>query len=418
MTTGKNYGIHIIVIIYDIKGNKIMIYLDNAATTAVSSTALSAMLPCLTAEYGNPSSLYTLGQHAKELLEDARETFAKYLNAARPEEITFTSGGSEADNQALLSAAALGEKKGKKHIISTKFEHHAILHTLRKLEKHGFEVTLLDIPADGVITADEVKAALRPDTCLVTVMFANNEIGTIQPIPEIGKLCREAGVLFHTDAVQAAGHLPIDVQAMNIDMLSISAHKFHGPKGVGVLYAKRGIPLVNVIEGGAQERGKRAGTENMPGIRGAAAAFQEACENMEKNAAHMRPLRDKLIAGLTQIPHTVLNGDAERRLPSNVNVCFEGIEGESLLLKLDEKGIAASSGSACTSGSLDPSHVLLVIGRPHEVAHGSLRLSLSETITEADIDYVLSVIPGIVNYLRDMSPVWDELVHGQRKHLI
>ena len=395
-----------------------MIYLDNAATTAVSKTALDAMLPCLTEDYGNPSSLYTLGQRAAERLYDARQTFAKYLNAARPEEITFTSGGSEADNQAILSAAALGEKKGKKHVISTKFEHHAVLHTLQKLEKHGFEVTLLDIPPDGVITADEVRAALRPDTCLVTIMFANNEIGTIQPIPEIGKLCREAGVLFHTDAVQAAGHLPIDVQAMDIDMLSLSAHKFHGPKGVGALYVRRGFPLVNVIEGGAQERGKRAGTENLPGICGAAAAFEEACTNMEKNAAHLIPLRDKLIAGLTAIPHTVLNGDAKRRLPGNVNVCFEGIEGESLLLLLDAKGIAASSGSACTSGSLDPSHVLLALGRPHEVAHGSLRLSFSEYNTEAEIDYILQEVPEVVSYLRNISPVWDELEKGQRPHLI
>ena len=395
-----------------------MIYLDNAATTAVSKTALDAMLPCLTEDYGNPSSLYTLGQRAAERLYDARQTFAKYLNAARPEEITFTSGGSEADNQAILSAAALGEKKGKKHVISTKFEHHAVLHTLQKLEKHGFEVTLLDIPPDGVITVDEVRAALRPDTCLVTIMFANNEIGTVQPIPEIGKLCREAGVLFHTDAVQAAGHLPIDVQAMDIDLLSLSAHKFHGPKGVGVLYTRRGIPLTNVIEGGAQERGKRAGTENTAGICGAAAAFREACENMEQNAAHMRPLRDKLIAELTKIPHSVLNGDPVRRLPGNVNLCFEGIEGESLLLLLDGKGIAASSGSACTSGSLDPSHVLLALGRPHEVAHGSLRLTLSEATTEEEVDYVLSVLPGIVEYLRDMSPVWDELERGIRKHQI
>ena len=335
-----------------------------------------------------------------------------------PREITFTSGGSEADNQALRSAAALGARKGKKHIISTKFEHHAILHTLEALEKEGYEVTLLDIPSDGVVTAEQVKAALRPDTCLVSVMFANNEIGTIQPIPEIGRVCREAGVLFHTDAVQAAGHLPIDVAAMDIDLLSLSAHKFHGPKGVGVLYAKRGIPLVNVIYGGAQERGKRAGTENVPGICGAAAAFAEACANMEKNAAYLTPLRDKLIAGLTAIPHTVLNGDAKCRLPGNVNVCFEGIEGESLLLLLDGKGIAASSGSACTSGSLDPSHVLLALGRPHEVAHGSLRLSLSEYNTPEEIDYILAEVPGIVRYLREMSPVWDELEQGKRPHLI
>ena len=393
------------------------VYADNAATTAVSDAALAAMLPCFREEYGNPSSLYTVGQRAKEKMEEARETFARGLGA-EPREITFTSGGSEADNQALRSAALLGARKGKKHIISTKFEHHAILHTLEALEKEGYEVTLLDIPSDGVVTAEQVKAALRPDTCLVSVMFANNEIGTIQPIPEIGRVCREAGVLFHTDAVQAAGHLPIDVAAMDIDLLSLSAHKFHGPKGVGVLYAKRGIPLVNVIYGGAQERGKRAGTENVPGICGAAAAFAEACANMEKNAAYLTPLRDKLIAGLTAIPHTVLNGDAKCRLPGNVNVCFEGIEGESLLLLLDGKGIAASSGSACTSGSLDPSHVLLALGRPHEVAHGSLRLSLSEYNTPEEIDYILAEVPGIVSYLREMSPVWDELEKGQRPHLI
>ena len=393
------------------------VYADNAATTAVSDTALAAMLPCFQEVYGNPSSLHSPGQRAAERLAAARETFARGLGGD-PREITFTSGGSEADNQALRSAAALGARKGKKHIISTKFEHHAILHTLEALEKEGYEVTLLDIPADGVVTAEQVKAALRPDTCLVSVMFANNEIGTIQPIPEIGKVCREAGVLFHTDAVQAAGHLPIDVAAMDIDLLSLSAHKFHGPKGVGVLYARRGIPLVNVIYGGAQERGKRAGTENIPGICGAAAAFAEACANLEKNAAYLKPLRDKLIAGLTAIPHTVLNGDAERRLPGNVNVCFEGIEGESLLLLLDGKGIAASSGSACTSGSLDPSHVLLALGRPHEVAHGSLRLSLSEYNTPEEIDYILAEVPGIVRYLREMSPVWDELEQGKRPHLI
>ena len=393
------------------------VYADNAGTSAVSEAALAAMLPCLREDYGNPSTLYTLGQRAKEKLENARETFARNLNAD-PREITFTSGGSEADNQALRSAAALGAKQGKKHIISTKFEHHAILHTLQALEKEGFEVTLLDIPPDGVITVDQVKAALRPDTCLVTIMFANNEIGTIQPIPEIGKLCREAGVLFHTDAVQAAGHLPIDVQAMDIDMLSISAHKFHGPKGVGVLYAKRGIPLVNVIYGGSQERGKRAGTENVAGACGAAAAFDEACAHLEENAAYLTGLRDKLIAGITAIPHTVLNGDAKRRVPGNVNVCIEGIEGESLLLLLDAKGIAASSGSACTSGSLDPSHVLLALGRPHEVAHGSLRLSLSDYNKPEEIDYILEVLPGIVEYLRNMSPVWDELEKGQREHLI
>lgn len=393
------------------------IYADNAATTAVSKTALTAMMPCFQEVYGNPSSLHGPGQRAAEKLVSAREIFARHLNA-QPREITFTSGGSEADNQALRSAAALGARKGKKHIISTKFEHHAILHTLQALEKEGFEVTLLDIPPDGVVTAEQVKAAIRPDTCLVTVMFANNEIGTIQPIPEIGQVCREAGVLFHTDAVQAAGHLPIDVETMHIDMLSLSAHKFHGPKGVGVLYARRGIPLENVIYGGAQERGKRAGTENIPGICGAAAALDEACVSMEENAAYLAPLRDKLIAGLTAIPHTVLNGDPVRRLPGNVNLCFEGIEGESLLLLLDAKGIAASSGSACTSGSLDPSHVLLALGRPHEVAHGSLRLTFSEYNKPEEIDYMLEVIPKIVSYLREMSPVWDELEKGQRPHLI
>ena len=393
------------------------VYADNAGTSAVSEAALAAMLPCLREDYGNPSTLYTLGQRAKEKLENARETFARNLNAD-PREITFTSGGSEADNQALRSAAALGAKQGKKHIISTKFEHHAILHTLQALEKEGFEVTLLDIPPDGVITVDQVKAALRPDTCLVTIMFANNEIGTIQPIPEIGKLCREAGVLFHTDAVQAAGHLPIDVQAMDIDMLSISAHKFHGPKGVGVLYAKRGIPLVNVIYGGSQERGKRAGTENVAGACGAAAAFDEACAHLEENAAYLTGLRDKLIAGITAIPHTVLNGDAKRRLPGNVNICFEGIEGESLLLLLDDKGICASSGSACTSGSLDPSHVLLAIGRPHEVAHGSLRLSLGEENTAEEVEYMVRTVTEVVEYLRSISPVWRELESGRKEFML
>jgi cysteine desulfurase len=393
------------------------VYADNAATTAVSDVALAAMLPCFQEVYGNPSSLHSPGQRAAEKLASAREIFARHLNA-QPREITFTSGGSEADNQALRSAAVLGARKGKKHIISTKFEHHAILHTLTALEKEGYEVTLLDIPPNGVISAQQVKDAIRPDTCLVTVMFANNEIGTIQPIAEIGEICHEAGVLFHTDAVQAAGHLPIDVEAMHIDMLSLSAHKFHGPKGVGVLYARKGIVLSNVIYGGAQERGKRAGTENIPGICGAAAAFDAACSTMAQNAAHMTPLRDKLIEGLTAIPHTILNGDPKIRLPGNVNICFEGVEGESLLLLLDAKGIAASSGSACTSGSLDPSHVLLALGRPHEVAHGSLRLSLSEYNTAEEIDYILAEVPGIIEYLRNMAPVWDELEKGERPHLI
>lgn len=393
------------------------VYADNAATTAVSETALNAMLPCFREIYGNPSSLHTPGQLAAEKLDHARTIFARHLGA-QPREITFTSGGSEADNQALRSAAALGAKQGKRHILSTKFEHHAILHTLSRLEREGFAVTLLDIPPDGVVTAEQVRQALRPDTVLVSVMFANNEIGTVQPIAEIGAVCRQAGVLFHTDAVQAAGHLPIDVEGMNIDLLSLSAHKFHGPKGVGVLFARRGIPLVNVIEGGAQERGKRGGTENLPGICGAAAAFDEACAQLERNAAYLIPLRNKLIAGLTRLPHTVLNGDPARRLPGNVNVCFEGIEGESLLLKLDDAGVAASSGSACTSGSLDPSHVLLALGRPHEVAHGSLRLTLSEYNTPEEIDYLLEILPDIVSYLRNISPVWDELERGVRPHLI
>ena len=393
------------------------VYMDNAATTAVSKAALDAMIPCLQEVYGNPSSLHTPGQLAAEKLAAAREVFAKHLNA-EPREIIFTSGGSEADNQALRTAAVLGARKDKKHIISTKFEHHAILHTLQALQKEGYEVTLLDIPENGVVTAQQVKEAIRPDTCLVTVMFANNEIGTIMPIAEIGAVCREAGVLFHTDAVQAVGHLPIDVKAMNIDMLSLSAHKFHGPKGVGALFVRKNIPLTNIIYGGAQERGKRAGTENIPGICGAAAALEEICANMEANTAKLIPLRDKLIAGLTAIPHTILNGDAKLRLPNNINVCFEGIEGESMLLWLDAKGIAASSGSACTSGSLDPSHVLLALGRPHEIAHGSLRLSLSDYNTEEEVDYVLEQIPGVIEYLRNMSPVWDALETGAMPHII
>lgn len=398
------------------------VYADNAATTAVSDTALAAMMACLRDPdggpvYQNPSSLHTPGQRAKEKLEEARELFARWLGAS-PKEITFTSGGSEADDQALHSAAAWGARKGRRHIVSTKFEHHAVLHTLEALEKDGFQVTLLDIPPDGVVTADQVRDAIREDTCLVSVMFANNEIGTVMPVAEIGAVCREAGVLFHTDAVQAAGHLAIDVEAMKIDLLALSAHKFHGPKGVGVLYARKGIPLVNLIHGGAQERGKRAGTENVPGICGAAAAFDEACTVRDRDAAYLIPLRDELIRGLTAVPHTVLNGDPVRRLPGNVNVCFEGIEGESLLLLLDQKGIAASSGSACTSGSLDPSHVLLALGRPHEVAHGSLRLSLDASVTPEQVRYIVDTVPGVVSYLRDMSPVWDELETGQRPHLI
>ena len=372
------------------------------------------MLPYMDRIYGNPSSLHSVGQRANEALCDARERIAKRLGCT-PREITFTSGGSEADNQAILSAAAIGEKKGKKHIISTAFEHHAVLHTLEKLKKQSFEIELLDVHRKGNITAEEVKAAIRPDTCLVTVMYANNEIGSILPIAEIGKICRDAGVIFHTDAVQAAGHLPIDVAKQNIDMLSLSAHKFHGPKGIGVLYCRRCIPLISLIEGGAQERGKRAGTENLPAIMGMAAALDDACEHMEENAAKVSALRDRLIAGLSKIPHSVLNGDPVNRLPGNVHFCFEGIEGESLLLLLDAKGICASSGSACTSGSLDPSHVLLAIGHPHEIAHGSLRLSLCETNTDADVDDMLREIPAVVDYLRNMSPLWRDKVSGKKE---
>ena len=393
------------------------VYADNAATTSVSRTALDAMIPYLTEKYGNPSSLYAFAQDVKEGLEAARETVAKCINAS-PKEIYFTSGGSEADNQAIVSAAKVGARKGRKHIISTKFEHHAVLHTLKKLEKEGFEVTLLDVHADGVVTVDDVKNALRDDTCLVTIMFANNEIGTVQPIAEIGKLCREKGVPFHTDAVQAAGHMPIDVEAMNIDMLAMSGHKFHAPKGVGVLYAKKNMPLFNIIEGGAQEKGKRAGTENVAGIVAMAAALKESCDNMEENTAKIIPMRDKLFAELSKIPHSKINGSLEHHVPGTVNMCFEGIEGESLLLMLDMNGICASSGSACTSGSLDPSHVLLSLGLPHEVAHGSLRLSIGEYNTMEEIDHIIECVPKIVAKLRDMSPVWDELEKGERKHLI
>ena len=393
-----------------------MIYADNAATTKMSRTAIDAMLPFMDELYGNPSSLYYFGQQAKEALESARERVASCLGC-EPREITFTSGGSEADNQAIFSAARLGEKKGKKHIISTAFEHHAVLHTLDKLKKQGFEITLLDVHKNGIVTAEQVAEAIREDTCLVTIMFANNEIGTVQPIEKIGKVCREKGVLFHTDAVQAAGHLHINVKEQNIDMLSLSAHKFHGPKGIGVLYAKRGVILDNVINGGAQERGKRAGTENIPAIMGLAAALEEACANIDKNAEKLTALRDRLIEGLNKIPYGELNGDRKNRLPSNVNFCFEGIEGESLLLLLDDKGVCASSGSACTSGSLDPSHVLLAIGRPHEVAHGSLRLSLGEETTEADVDYLIDAVTEVVTYLRNMSPFWRDLVNGKRQHV-
>lgn len=394
-----------------------MIYLDNAATTKMSDTAINAMLPYMNRIYGNPSSLHSAGQSAAEALASARESIARCLGCDATE-ITFTSGGSEADNQALLSAAYIGEKKGKKHIISTAFEHHAVLHTLDKLRKNGFEITLLDVHENGIVSVDELKRALRSDTCLVSVMYANNEIGTVQPIAEIGRICREAGVIFHTDAVQAAGHLHIDVVAENIDMLSLSAHKFHGPKGIGALYARKGIRLTSLIEGGAQERGKRAGTENVAAAVGMAAALDEACANIDKSAARLTAMRDRLICGLEKIPHSALNGDRTMRLPSNVSFCFEGIEGESLLLMLDDMGICASSGSACTSGSLDPSHVLLAIGRVHDVAHGSLRLSLSDEITADSIDYTVEAVAKVVAELRGMSPVWRELNEGKRKFII
>ena len=393
------------------------IYADNAATTLMSRTALDTMISCLEETYGNPSSLYTLGQEAKDVLEKAREDIAAVIGA-EPREITFTSGGSEADNQALLSAAAVGRRKGKMHIISTAFEHHAILHTLRKLEREGFEVTLLPVHENGIVDVAELEAAIRPETCLVTVMYANNEIGTIQPIHEIGALCRAKGVPFHTDAVQAMGHLPIDVKSDQIDMLSASAHKFHGPKGVGFLYVRHGVALANLIEGGAQERGKRAGTENVAGIAAMAAALRESEANRERDAAHLTAIRDRLIAALSRIPHSALNGDAQRRLPGNVNFCFEGIEGESLLLLLDDKGISASSGSACTSGSLDPSHMLLAIGRVHDVAHGSLRLSLGADITEEEADYIARSVDEVVTYLRSFSPVWRDLTSGKSKFIL
>ena len=393
------------------------IYLDNGATTKMSQTAIHAMLPYMDTIYGNPSSLHSAGQAAAEALADARQRIAACLGCSAAE-ITCTSGGSEADNQAILSAARLGARKGKRHIISTAFEHHAVLHTLKKLEKEGFTVTLLDVHENGIVLPEQVRDAIREDTCLVTVMYANNEIGSIQPIREIGAVCREKGVLFHTDAVQAAGHLPIHVQEQNIDMLSLSAHKFHGPKGIGVLYARKGLLLTPLIEGGAQERGKRAGTENVPAIMGMAAALDEACAHLDENAAKLTGLRDKLIAGLSEIPHSILNGDAVHRLPGNVNFCFEGIEGESLLLLLDDKGICASSGSACTSGSLDPSHVLLAIGRVHDIAHGSLRLTLSEETTAEDVAYTIQAAKEAVAYLRGMSPIWRELVSGQREFII
>ncbi len=393
------------------------VYADNAATTKMSRVAIDAMLPYFDNIYANPSSLHSAGQEAKEALEAAREKIAACLGC-QPREIYFTSGGSEADNQAIISAARFGAKKGKKHIISTAFEHHAVLHTLNKLEKEGFEVTYLDVKVNHNITAQQVRDALRDDTCLVTTMYANNEIGSVLPIAEIGAICKDAGVPFHTDAVQAAGHLHINVKEQNIDMLSLSAHKFHGPKGVGALYCRKGLPLVNVIEGGAQERGKRGGTENIAGIVGMAAALEDACSHIDENTAKVSALRDKLIKGLSQIPHSALNGDSINRLPNNVSFCFEGIEGESLLLLLDMKGVCASSGSACTSGSLDPSHVLLAIGRVHDVAHGSLRLSLCEYNTEEEIDHILTVVPQVVSYLRNMSPVWRDLQNGKREYIL
>ena len=394
-----------------------MIYADNAATTKMCETALHTMVSLMKETYGNPSSLYGLGQKAKEILEKAREDIAHIINAA-PHDIIFTSGGSESDNQAILSAAELGRKNGKKHIISSAFEHHAVLHTLEKLKKDGFDITLLDVHEDGIIRPEDLETVIREDTCLVTVMFANNEIGTIQPIREIGEICRKRGVLFHTDAVQAIGHIPVNVVDANIDMLSASAHKFHGPKGLGFLYARKGISLTNIIEGGAQERGKRAGTENVPGIAAMAEALKEINEKMEENAALLINKRDRLISGLKEIPHSALNGDVYRRLPGNVNFCFEGIEGESLLLLLDDKGIQASSGSACTSGSLAPSHVLLAIGRVHDVAHGSLRLTLGEDVSDEDVDYIIKSVKEVVEYLRGFSPIWRELVSGKKEYVL
>ena len=394
-----------------------MIYADNAATTAMSEAAINTMISLIKDTYGNPSSLYSFGQTAKEVLEKAREDIAGIIGAD-PREIIFTSGGSEADNQAIISAARLGEKNGKKHIISSAFEHHAVLHTLNKLAKEGFEITLLDVHENGIIKPEEVAAAIREDTALVTIMYANNEIGTVQDIKGIGAVCKEKGVLFHTDAVQAIGHLRIDVKDQNIDMLSASAHKFHGPKGVGFLYARKGIKLTNLIEGGAQEKGRRAGTENVPGIAAMATALGEAVKDIDKNSERLIQVRDKVIAGLKEIPHSALNGDEKNRLPGNINFCFEGIEGESLLLLLDDKGIAASSGSACISGSLDPSHVLLAIGRVHDVAHGSLRLSLGEDITDEEADYIVKSVKEVVEYLRGFSPVWRDLVAGKTQFIL
>ncbi len=394
-----------------------MIYADNAATTRMSEAALNTMISVIQGNYGNPSSLYSIGQQAKETLEEARKTVAEAIGAD-PQEILFTSGGSEADNQAIRSMAEEGRRKGKMHIVSSAFEHHAVLHTLERLKKEGFEVTLLDVHGDGLVRPEEVGQAIREDTCLVTVMYANNEIGTVQPIREIGAICRERGVPFHTDAVQAVGHIPVDVKKDQVDLLSASAHKFHGPKGVGFLYARKGIRLTNLIEGGAQERGRRAGTENVPGIAAMAAALKEATEHLTQNAAVLTQRRDRLIEGLAKIPHSALNGDAERRLPGNVNFCFEGIEGESLLLLLDDKGIEASSGSACTSGSLDPSHVLLAIGRVHDVAHGALRLSIGEDFSEEDAEYVIRAVAETVEYLRSFSPIWRDLESGKKQHIL
>ena len=395
-----------------------MIYADNAATTKMSDAAIDAMTDCMRNIYGNPSSLYAVGQRAKEVLEDARDEIIKAIGADNFREIIFTSGGSEADNQALRTAAEIGRAAGKMHIISSAFEHHAILHTLNKLEKEGFEVTYLNVHENGLVRPEEVEAAIRSDTCLVTIMYANNEIGTIQPIREIGAICRAKGVLFHTDAVQAIGHIPVNVKDDNIDMLSASAHKFHGPKGTGFLYVRKGIKISNLIEGGAQERGKRAGTENVPGIRATAVALKDAIEHMEENDKIIRAKRDRLIAGLKEIPHSAINGDENKRLPGNVNFCFEGIEGESLLLLLDDKGIQASSGSACTSGSLDPSHVLLAIGRVHDVAHGSLRLSIDETISDEDVEYIITAVKDVVTYLRSFSPIWRDLVAGKKEFIL
>ena len=393
------------------------VYADNAATTPVHPTAVEAILTCLNEEYGNPSSLHTVGQRAKERLDQARETVARCLGA-EPREIYFTGGGSEADNQALLTGAVLGAKKGKKHLITSAFEHHAVLHSMKRLEKQGFTVTYLDVHADGVVRPEDVATALADDTALVSIMLVNNEIGTIQPVAEIARLCHEKGVLVHTDAVQAVGHIPVDVKALGVDMLSLSGHKFHAPKGVGALYCRKGIRPEILIEGGAQEFGRRGGTENLPGIVAMAAALQEATENLPREMEQVTALREKLIDGLAQIPHSRLNGHRTLRCPGTVNFCFEGIEGESLLLWLDAKGVAASSGSACTSGSLDPSHVLLALGLPHEIAHGSLRLSLTADNTAAEVDHILEVVPQVVEYLRGISPVWEALETGKQAHLI